>query len=209
MQFIQARNYGPHRGVADIRWIVIHTMQAPEKPYTARSVAHWFASSSAPKASAHYCIDSLEVIECVHESDVAWGAPGANRYGVHLEHAGYAEQTPDEWNDDYTTACLGRSAELASRIAQRYGIPFRRLTPAELKAGQKGFCGHIDCTIAFSGGKGHTDPGAWFPWDRYLALCQGAELAPAFSEREALTADTKPAPPHPDDDECPETPRST
>ena len=148
------------------------------------------------------------MIQCVKEDVVAWGAPGANRFGVHLEHAGYAEQTPDEWNDDYSRACLARSAELAREIALRYDIPFRRLTPDELKNGEKGFCGHIDVTIAFSGGKGHTDPGAWFPWDHYLALCRGSEvdvISPEFDVREAITnTKTLPAPP---EDDGPPTPR--
>lgn len=208
MLFVQAKNCGPARGLAPIKWIVIHTMQAKEKPYTGRAVAHWFAGADAPQASAHYCIDAIEVVQCVKESVVAWGAPGANRFGIHLEHAGYAEQTPDEWNDDYSRACLARSAELARDIADRYDIPFVHLTPKQLKAGEKGFCGHIDVTVAFSNGKGHTDPGAWFPWDQYLALCRGSEvdlISSEFSVREAPTASkTLPAPP---EDDAPPTPR--
>lgn len=208
MLFVQAKNCGPARGLAPIKWIVIHTMQAPEKPYTARAVAHWFAGADAPQASAHYCIDAIETIACVREDTVAWGAPGANRFGVHLEHAGYAEQTPDEWNDDYSIACLARSAELAREIAERYEIPFVHCTPEMLKNGEKGFCGHLDVTVVFNAGKGHTDPGAWFPWGRYLALCRGSEvdvIADRFQDREAQTAETTPAP-H-DLDAGPETPR--
>jgi N-acetyl-anhydromuramyl-L-alanine amidase AmpD len=187
MNFIQAKNFGPARGSAPVKWIVIHTMQAPEKPHTARAVAHWFAGSDAPQASAHYCIDSIEVVGCVKESDVAWGAPGANRFGIHLEHAGYAEQTPDEWHDDYSRACLARSADLAREIALRYGIPIRHLSPDDLKNGEKGFCGHIDVTVAFNHGKGHTDPGAWFPWEEYLAMVRGSDPDPVFPTTEPPT----------------------
>lgn len=176
MLFVQAKNCGPLRGAAPVKWIVIHTMEAAEKPGTARAVAHWFAGATAPEASAHYCIDAIEVIQCVYENTVAWAAPGANRFGVHLEHAGFAKQSQEDWSDDYSRAVIARSASLAQEIAARYGIPFVHLTPDMLKNGEKGFCGHIDATIAFSGGKGHTDPGAWFPWDRYLALCRGSEV---------------------------------
>src|SRR5689334_17566080 len=79
--FIQARNY-TKSGDREIKWIVLHTMENPEKPKGASAVAHWFASDAAPKASAHYCVDNAEVWQCVGELDVAWGAPGANRYGI-------------------------------------------------------------------------------------------------------------------------------
>ena len=59
MEFIACKNQGPHRGAAPVKWIVIHTMQAKEKPYTARAVAHWGAGPDAPKASWHYAIDAI------------------------------------------------------------------------------------------------------------------------------------------------------
>jgi N-acetyl-anhydromuramyl-L-alanine amidase AmpD len=173
---IRARNDGPARRGQRIDWLVIHTMEAPEKPGTARAVAEWFAGSKAPQASAHYCIDAVEVVQCVPEDFVAWAAPGANKKGIHLEHAGYASQTPAGWDDDYSRAVLERSAELATDICRRYQIPIVKLSVADLCAGLRGICGHVDITNAFNNGKGHTDPGAAFPWDRYLEL-----IAPSLS----------------------------
>lgn len=205
MIYIPAKNQGPLRVGGIIKWIVIHAMQAPEKPYTARAVANWGASSIAPQASWHYAIDAIEVIQSVREDVVAWGAKGANRFGIHLEHAGYAEQTPDEWNDDYSRACLARSAELARDIAIRHGIPFERIGPAGLLAGKPGFCGHVDVTVAFSAGKGHTDPGAWFPWDRYMALVAGREVDIIDPQFDPPTENERPTLPAIDD--APPTPR--
>ncbi len=181
--FIQAKNFtraARPNPPNPITLIVIHTMEAPEKPKTARNVATWFAGPSAPQASAHYCIDDAEIIQSVLECDVAWHAPGANQNGIGLEHAGYANQTPDQWNDDYSKAVLANSAKLAAGLCKRFGIPIVRLAAADLKAWHAniawpftaGFCGHIDCTNAFSGGKGHTDPGPSFPWDSYLTRVQ-------------------------------------
>src|SRR6476469_11249703 len=100
--FAQARNY-PHHRSNPIDVIVIQTMESPEKPDTAESVAAWFAGSSAPQASAHYCIDANSVVECVRDTDVAWHAPGANHNGIGLEHAGRAAQSAADWNDEYST----------------------------------------------------------------------------------------------------------
>ena len=44
--FVQARNYTRGRS-NPIDVIVIHTMESPEKPDTAESVANWFAGSTA------------------------------------------------------------------------------------------------------------------------------------------------------------------
>ena len=107
----------PHSAPIDL--VVVHTMEASEKPGTALAVAKWFAGTAAPMASAHYCVDDADVIACVLESDVAWAAPGANSNGVHIEHAGFASQSPEQWADEYSVAVLERSARLAARIARR------------------------------------------------------------------------------------------
>lgn len=173
--FVPAKNQGPARPNGAILLIVIHTMEAPEKPHTARNVALWFAGTQAPQASAHYCIDADEIVQCVKEDVVAWAAPGANRYGIHLEHAGYASQNSGDWQDDYSTRMLNRSAALAADIAKRHGIPVAKLSALDLHdPNATGFCGHWDVTVGRNAGKGHTDPGFFFPWDRYLAMVASA-----------------------------------
>lgn len=187
--FIQARNY-TQASRAALRLIVVHTMESPEKPGTARAVAQWFAGASAPQASAHACIDSAEIVLCVREKDVAWAAPGANRDGYHIEHAGRAAQTEADWSDAPSVAILALSAAHAADVAHRYGIPAKRLTVAEVADGvTKGFCGHVDVTHAFPKLHGsHTDPGAGFPWDSYIEQVKGS-----LSVIE--NAPTEPAPP--------------
>jgi len=206
--FIQSRNYNKaHR--SDIRLVVIHTMENPEKPGTARQVAQWFASLAAPKASAHACIDNQEVILCVHEEDVAWAAPGANRDGYHIEHAGRAAQDDAGWHDEYSRAMLRLSAVHAAEGCQRYDIPAVKLTVEEGRAGKaKGFGGHVDVTFAFRKST-HTDPGKSFPWDEYLAMVRECMLPGEVLD--ALDkAKTDPAPAPTEHDElAPETPRIT
>jgi N-acetyl-anhydromuramyl-L-alanine amidase AmpD len=168
--FITAKHQGPTR-TGPVLLIVIHTMEAKEKPKTARNVALWFAGPQAPMASAHYCIDADETFQCVKEDVVAWAAPGGNRDGVHLEHAGYASQSAVNWSDEYSMKMLARSAALAAELVKRYDIPIVKLSPEDLKdRAVKGFCGHVDLTQGRMGGHGHTDPGPFFPWDVYLLM---------------------------------------
>lgn len=175
MDMIQARNYTPCSGGRDVKLVVIHTMESDEKPGTARAVAKWFAGASAPQASAHYCVDALEIVQCVAELDVAWGAPGANRNGIHVEHAGRASQDVAGWEDAPSRAMLALSAPLVASICVRWGLPIVRPSLAEIAGGAKGVVGHWDVTRAFPAAKGtHTDPGANFPWFEYLEQVKAA-----------------------------------
>lgn len=180
-EYIPAQNYTrPARDTRELNVIVVHTIESLKRPGIARSTAEWFAGRlapryPAPRASAHYCVDAEETIQCVLDCHVAWHAPGANHDGIGIEHAGAAKQTAAEWRDGYSSAVLLRSAALARRLCDRWQIPVVRLTAEDLRAGKRhGICGHVDCTKAFSKGSGHTDPGASFPWDDYLSLIESA-----------------------------------
>lgn len=172
-EFIEAR--GLYRGRSG-RWraVVIHTAECLELKGRARWIAEWFAGRFAPKfpapdASAHYVVDADEVVQCVSERDRSWHAGGANEWSIGVEHAGYAGQSAQQWDDEYSRAELARSAELVAGICARWSIPVARLGPGELQQGQAGICGHVDVTNAYSGGRGHVDPGGSFPWSDYLA----------------------------------------
>ena len=166
--FVQARNFTRGRTNA-IDVLVIHTMESPEKPDTAESVANWFAGSTAPEASAHYCIDANSVVQCVQDGDVASHAPGANHNGLGFEHAGRAAQTTADWSDEYSKAMLEQSAQLVAQKCAEHHIPVVWLRPADLCAGKRGITGHVDVSNAFRRSD-HHDPGTSFPIEAYLAL---------------------------------------
>lgn len=155
--------------VRPIRHIVIHTMEAPEKPTTAQAVAEWFAGPSSPIASAHYCVGQRGVTQCVRDTDIAFHAPGVNGAGLGIEHEGYAKQTAAEWDDPPSRATLWHSARLVNRLCKLYGVPVVRLSAEDLKAGKSGITGHGDVSQAFKGSS-HWDPGQGFPWGHYLDL---------------------------------------
>lgn len=188
MQFIQARSYtkGP-RTKGPIKLIVLHDMEAPEKGDTAENVARWFANqpnkTEADRkkgSSAHYCCDNDSTVQCVRDQDIAWHAPGANAQGIGIELAGYAKQGRTDWLDGYSKQMLDTQAiPLVARLCHTYAIPPVKLSPADVAAGKRGICGHVDVTRAFPGKGSHVDPGTGFPWDYVLsgvkaALTKGA-----------------------------------
>lgn len=168
-QFVQAKHYKAASG-RQIDQIVLHSMEAPEKGKTAENCAAYFAGGTA-KASAHYCADSDSIVQCVKEGDVAYGAPGANHNGLHIEHAGYARQTAEEWQDEYSWAMLKRSAKLVAELALKYSIPIVWLAPEDVAAKKRGITSHWNITRGLKRGS-HTDPGQGFPIQVYMKLVQ-------------------------------------
>jgi hypothetical protein len=180
--FLQARNFTPVAS-RTITLLCLHTMEAPEKPATAKAVAQWFAGTTAPQASAHYNIDNAEIWQSVKEHDVAWAAPGANRQGIHLEHAGYARQSAMDWADTYSEAMLQRSAALTADLCTRHSLPVAFVPAADLLAGRRGITTHAEVSKAWRLSD-HTDPGPNFPMAHYLNLVREAmrpkEVAPMW-----------------------------
>jgi N-acetyl-anhydromuramyl-L-alanine amidase AmpD len=166
MKFVQARGYTPNRR-SQPTLIVMHSMEAAEKPTTAEAVANWFAGPSAPKASAHFCLDNDSIVQCVKVGDVAWHAPGANAGGIGIELAGYARQTSEQWADAYSKAMLDLAAQLVGKLCWDFNIPLVFLDAAALKTGRPGVTTHWEVTQAFKKST-HTDPGKHFPMDELL-----------------------------------------
>ncbi|MGA4950450.1 N-acetylmuramoyl-L-alanine amidase [Streptomyces lydicamycinicus] len=194
METIQARWFGAGRSTA-IRVIVIHDMEAPEGPLTAENVSHWFSTMPASsKASAHVCVDNNSAVRCVGDGDRAWHAPGANSDGLGLEIAGYARQSRAEWLDDYSKGALEQAAKVTAGWCRKHGIPAKKLSVAELKAGMKGIVGHGDVSAAF-GQTDHTDPGPNFPWDYFIGRVNALLGKPAGGSTggTSTSSGTKPA----------------
>lgn len=172
--FIQARWFTPTNG-REVRKIVLHSAEDPEKPGAARAIAHYLATLDR-KASTHYVVDDREIIQCCQTKDVAYGAPGANHDGVHIELAGYARQTAEEWADDYSKAMLQLAAELVARVlVPKFEIPILYLSAPMMAAhlDARGITTHRQVSLAFRRST-HTDPGPAFPVGDFLALVRAA-----------------------------------
>jgi N-acetyl-anhydromuramyl-L-alanine amidase AmpD len=176
-QFIKAKYFNKGR-VKPLELIVIHTMEAPEKGTTAESVGKYFQNIGV-KASTHYGVDNDSVVQYVYDSNTAFGCKNANANGVHIEHAGYADQNAADWSDEYSQAMLKKSAQIAAYLCEKFNIPVQKAVfksesdPTVIK---RGFCGHADVPLHGS----HYDPGKNFPWPLYLRLVK-EELAKNIS----------------------------
>lgn len=121
------------------------------------------------KRSAHYMVDPATVIMGVHETDTAYGAPGANADGIQIEQAGYARYTTGEWSAPNPTAMIQIVAALLADLCVRRNIPLHFLTAAEMVANPDatGVTTHAEVTKAFHR-TDHTDPGPNYPIDYVL-----------------------------------------
>lgn len=168
--FKQAKHYTPVslNAPRSIRFIVIHSMESQEKGETAENVAHYFQTLNRP-ASAHYCIDSNSIVQCVQCKDVAYGAKSLNRNGIHLELAGRAKQSEAEWLDAYSKSMLDLAAELCAKVlCPKFKVPVVWVPASGLiQPTTRGFTSHAEGSKAFNPG-GHWDPGPHFPKNYFL-----------------------------------------
>lgn len=173
MLFIQAKHYTSITGgTRKIIWLVMHAMQAPEKPTTAEGVANFFAAGTRI-ASAHYCSDDDSTVQSVKDNDVAYGAAGANAKGLHFEQAGYSEQSAMEWADAYSSRMLREQVgPLVGAKARQYGIPLEFRNYIDLRDFLPGVTTHAEVQKAWPS-TGHWDPGPHYPMASMLSIARG------------------------------------
>lgn len=158
-QYAAVRRSGT-RSLSRIGLIVIHCTQS----HSARSSAQWFENTRA-QGSAHLVLDEFECFRTLDSSVIPWGAKGANTRGFHIEIAGWAEWSRQDWMKH--SQALRRAAYKAGVHAVKFGIPIRLLTADQLKAGKRGIVTHALCTKAFGGS--HSDPGRNCPTEQIMA----------------------------------------
>lgn len=171
--FVPARFFTAGR-IAPVRKIVLHTIECPCE--VGRAMQSAVISRDLPantpndrKRSAHYMVDPATVVMGVHESDTAYGAPGANADGIQIEQAGYAKYSTGEWSAPNPTAMIQIVAALLADLHIRRNIPLHFLTAAEMVSNPDatGVTTHAEVAKAFHK-TDHTDPGPNYPVDYLL-----------------------------------------
>lgn len=191
-----------------LQFIVIHDGETNEGSTPAEGMGSWFAQDhgAGQRSSAHRGADTDSICTYVQDKDTAFGAPGVNSTGWHLEHAGRASQTASQWDDADSRLILANGALAAAEASVRLApltvdkkpIPAAWLTDAQLRAAQtdariKGFITHRQVTRVLKNGS-HTDPGANFPAPHYMELVRshlstGDDLFMDAADRKALIDD--------------------
>ena len=167
---VQAVHTSGHQSRVDL--IVTHvTAQAKggypdsSQPDVAGGTARYFTDPNSG-GSAHTVSDTSRLLRCVAENMVAWHAP-PNDNSLGNEIAGQAWYTREQWLSSDVRMAWERCAHEEAAQARRWDVPVRKLTVDEVRAGKRGFCGHVDKSQAF-GQSDHTDPGPNFPWDIFM-----------------------------------------
>lgn len=183
---VQARKHG----------VVIHCSESSDSSFAAlvtylqRPGDRVIPESNPPRryGSGYHAVATPlgSYLEVADASMGPYHAPPTNKTWWAICIPGYARQTRDEWLDPTSAAYIRGVASYVVDKAAADGFPLVRLSPAELLAGDRGYCDHNDVSDAW-GQTSHYDLGPNFPWD-ILA----AEIA-------ALTAPPPPPIPNPED----------
>lgn len=156
----------------------------------AEAVAHYETIRTTP-GSYHDLCDSDSCINLVRYEDAAWhDGTGTNHHSYGLSVATRADVwplAPRAWRDGAIEQAAQAAARYARWLHKRNGtvIPARRITAAQARNRVPGFVSHAE----LDPGR-RSDPGAGFPWAKFLAryaelvadLLGGATPAPPSQE---------------------------
>ncbi|MDB6029069.1 MAG: nucleoside transporter [Verrucomicrobiales bacterium] len=153
---------------------VIHDMEG----YYASTISYLQGCNNS--VSVHYCVNGVqdagsdmpagEVTQMVIDANSAWTAGCWNRYAEQTEHEGFASNPA--W---FTEAMYQSSAALTASKASKYGIAKdRNHIIGHNQKTVAGWSSWAAANLSFDPNcNSHTDPGAYWDWNHYMALVGG------------------------------------
>lgn len=166
--------YGPvyhssGNGNLPLTRIVIHCTAGSDGK-GAQGTAGYFRTA-ASGGSAHYITDSDEAIQCAYDTVVCWHAP-PNMHSIGIEMCcSLTDRGQGHWTLASHVTMMHITAKLTAQKCIQYNVPIRRLSVAQVAAGERGITGHNEVSLAF-GQSSHWDPGEYFPWPLFIAMVQ-------------------------------------
>lgn len=141
----------------------VHTFECPRSD----RLEHWADwQHNDGSGSYNILVGTKRTLRANDDAWIPWAAmPTGNRVGLHLSFLAYAASSRAEWLK--YDAQLDKAADVVADWCRRYGIPPVKLTAEQVRAGQRGICGHHEISLAWHESD-HTDPGAGFPWDVFI-----------------------------------------
>jgi hypothetical protein len=152
---------------AKIRLLGIHTTESvfdKAGPDGGAEAVAAFQSQTARPSSYHRIVDRDTTVVMLPDEATAFGIVGANSPSVHLSMAMQASLWDDPKARTLLEPLYQRAIREAAQVCKAHGIPVRRLTRQQALDGHAGIVGHGTMDPSR-----RTDPGAGFPWTRFLS----------------------------------------
>lgn len=125
-----------------------------------------YGATTSRQASWHKCVDSDSIADALPDEYTAWHIIGYNSNSLGLEISNRDarwDNKPEKWIE----ATLRNAAKVCHAWEQKFNVPRRILTKAQVDAGERGYTYH-----RFLDPSRRTDPGFTFPWDLFVQLLQ-------------------------------------
>jgi len=166
------RFWGYPQRTQRISLIAVHTTESvldlQGEDTGAESVARYQSTTDRP-SSYHRIVDRDSTVVCLPDEATAFGVVGYNSRALSVSLAMRAADWTDPAKAGAAEPTLRRAAAVVAEWCRKYDIPVTLITKAQADAGQRGITSHGRLDPAR-----RSDPGAAFPWDRFLTLVRAA-----------------------------------
>lgn len=160
IDFIPSPNKSERKNNQKPTWIVIHSMQGFYGSRKNGTIERFLRPSS--RVSAHYLVSKKGDMVCmVNPQFKAWHVGSFNSCSIGIELEDMDMKTKKHCMSDpkwITDVQLDRAAALVAALMRKYLIPMTNVI------------GHNDKMLVEKYGSTHSDPGPYFPWEKFREL---------------------------------------